>query len=215
VLRWQPEPILAARRDEISAAVAAQGGGRPALAEAVQAALLREQADRMQALRIALATIAVAIQPGTLASATEARFTILLPRGQEGSIETALQSLPETVTSGAEADLRGPMPPVSFAAVRIDSAAAADVAAAWTALALPEQVNGAGLRQYWRRAASRLHPDHGGQPAAPMVAAGSAFRLLRDLLPAQATQAPLSLHAVQRDAALRMHVRLTGLDLAA
>ena len=188
VLRWQPEDVVAARRAEIAEAASNAGGGRDALAEAVHSALARERTRRETSLHRALAGHALAMAPAG-AGPTETGLTVLLPAAGEAALEAALNALP----------------PVSFAAVRIDRAAPSEVANAWRTLALPDQVDAAALRQHWRDCAARLHPDRGGGDA-PMVNAGAAFRLLRDLLPAEDSERPWSLRALQRHAACRMSV---------
>lgn len=214
LLRWPAETVVAARRNEIAANAAGGGGGREALAASVAAALAREHVLRTSALHAALASVALAIQSAG-ASQTETGMTILLPRGGESAIDSALRSLDSRITANAEADLRGPLPPISFAAVRIDAAAPADVAAAWKTLALPERVDAALLRRHWRSVAARLHPDSGCKSDAPMVEAGAAFRLLRDLLPSESTEPPRSLPILQREAAARMRVHLSDSALVA
>jgi hypothetical protein len=207
VLRWQGDAVVAARRAEIAAAADAAGGGRTALAEAVEAALARERLQREAALRAAVAPVAVAVAAAG-AGATETGLTVLLPAdGGEAALEAALNALPDGVTANGTIDMRGPLPPVSFAAVRIDRAAPAEVAQAWRTLALPERVDAAGLRRHWRDCAARMHPDRAGGEDVAMASAGAAFRLLRDLLPAGDGALAWSLPALQRHAACRMSVR--------
>jgi hypothetical protein len=214
LLRWPAEAVVAARRNEIAADAAGGGGGREALAASVSAALARERVLREGALQAALAGVSLAIQPAG-AGQTEIGMTVLLPRCGEAALETALHSLDQRITENAQADVRGPLPPISFAAVRINAAAPADVAAAWKTLALPERVDATTLRQHWRSVAARLHPDRGCQSDAPMVAAGAAFRLLRDLLPSEPSEPPRSLPILQREAAARMCVHLSDTALVA
>jgi len=210
VLRWPAEAVVAARREEIASHAIAGGGGRQALAEAVQAALARDRNTREAGLRASLAGIALATLPAG-AGQTETGITVLLPAGAEAQLERVLQALPQEVSDLAEADLRGPLPPISFASVRIDDAAPGELLAAWRALELPEEVDCAALRKHWRTTAARLHPDRGAKSDAPMAEAGAAFRLLRDLLP-PAAGAMRSLDALQREAAGRMRVRLVEMD---
>ena len=212
VLRWEPEAVVAAHRDDIAAAVHAHGGGRTILAEAVAAALAQERDRREAALRQVVAKLARAIVPAG-SSQTEVGLTVMLPAGAEAALEAALNSLPADIASDCSIDMRGPLPPVSFAAVRIDHAEAADVARAWKTLALPARVNAAALRHHWRDSAARLHPDRDTGDDGLMIAAGAAFRLLRDLLPSAADQAPFSLLALQRHAACRMSVSAPLLEL--
>jgi len=210
VLRWLAEPVLEARRDEIR--VASAGTGRAGLAEAVGAALGRERALREGALQAALARVARAVKPAG-AGITETGFTVLLPAAGEAALETALSGLDPDIAAGASADLRGPLPPISFAAVRVERAAPQDVAQAWRMLGLPDRVDAGSLRRHWHACAARLHPDHGAEEAAPIREANAAFRLLRGLLPAGAAEEPWSLQALQRRGALRLHVPSASLEM--
>jgi len=177
VLRWQPEPVVRANR----AALATAGTSPAALAEAVQGVLARDRAARATALRAALHGTALAmIEAG--AGDTETGLTVLVAAESDAALEAALQALPAAVADGAQADLRGPLPPLSFCAVRIVATKAGDVAAAWHDLALPARIDALGLRQQWRAQAVRLHPDLGARDDAPIAAAGAAYRLLRGLL---------------------------------
>jgi hypothetical protein len=201
VLRWSPEAVAASRRAEIAVSA---GQGAAALAEAVAAALARERDLRAAALRAALQPVALALAPAE-GGAAEAGITVLLPAGEEAVLERALHSLPDAVTAGATADLRGPLPPLSFAAVRLASAAPAEVAQAWRLLDLPDRIDDAALRRQWRSTAARLHPDRGAVDDAPIAAAGNAFRLLRGLLPAASGQA-WTLSALQQRGLRRLVV---------
>jgi hypothetical protein len=206
VLRWQPEAVVAAQRTNIADRAAAGGGSRAALGEAVAAVLAAERERRESALRAALGRTALALRTAG-AGPAEIGITVLLPAGADTVLEAALQSLPADITADAEADLRGPLPPVSFAAVRIDRAAPAAVADAWHNLALPARIDAGSLHRHWRDCAARLHPDRGTTDSSPMQQAGAAFRLLRDLLPSGPDEKPWSLPALQRHAACRMKVQ--------
>jgi hypothetical protein len=210
VLRWLAEPVLEARRSEIQ--VAAAGTGKAGLAEAVGAALGRERALREGALQAALARVARAVKPAG-AGITETGFTVLLPASEEAALENALNGLEPDIAAGASADLRGPLPPISFAAVRVESAAPRDVAQAWRRLGLPDHVDTASLRRHWHACAARLHPDHGAAEAAPIREANAAFRLLRGLLPADGAGEPWSLPALQRRGRLRLQVPSPSLEM--
>jgi hypothetical protein len=209
ILRWQAEPVVAARRAEIAkVAVAGQAG----LADAVAAALGREREKREAALMQALAPVALSVLPAR-SGTTETAITALVPAGGEAVLETALCGLAPDISDGAAADLRGPLPPISFAAVRVARAAPGEVAAAWNRLALPEWVDAAALRQHWHACAARLHPDHGARDDGPITEAGAAFRLLRGLLPAEAPEKPITLAALQRRAAMRLQVPAPPLEM--
>ena len=201
ILRWQAEAIVAARRDMIANA----GGGQAGLAAAVQAALALERAMREAGLHAALADIALAVVPAGTAE-TETGLTVLLPADGIAALENALGALPESVSAGATADLRGPLPPLSFAAVRVASASPEALAQAWQVLALPAGIDADGLKRQWHECAGRLHPDHGAGDHGRMAEAGAAFRLLRSLLPAPEPDRAWTLAALQKRGARRLLV---------
>jgi hypothetical protein len=203
ILRGAAEPVVAARRAEIAGASA---DGAAALAEAMAAALRAERAARAAALRAALAPHVLAIANADMAAGeTETALTVLVPAGGEAAVEAALQALPAFAAADASADLRGPLPPVSFSACRMASGDPAEVARAWHMLALPAQADAELLAQHWRALAFRLHPDRQepAAPAAPIVAAGAAYRLLREVGRA-AGRGPWTLAALQRRAGPRL-----------
>jgi hypothetical protein len=179
ILRWSPEAVLAPQRETLAALA-----GRDQLAEGIAAVLREARACRMAALRTALTTqgIALAADPPTEGD-TEIGVTALVPRDGEALIEAAFALMPPEATMGASADLRGPLPPISFAPLRVTALEAAAVDAAWRALDLPEQLDAADLTRRWREIAVRLHPDQAGAAADParLDAAGQAYRLLRGI----------------------------------
>jgi hypothetical protein len=192
VLRWVPERVLEGRREAIKQQVAAAGGGRTALGQAIGAALAEEQAMRSAALAEAMSAVVVAMQPGQPGSETEARLSVLIEHGTERLLEGALAGLPAQVTDGASADLRGPMPPVNFAALRVLRPDAAACVRAWDALGLPTMIEPNELPALYRRLAYVLHPDRAGMPdaaaasgtgnaGAPMAEVADAYRLLRGI----------------------------------
>ncbi len=184
-MRWPAEPALARRRDDIAAAAAGAGAGPAGLAEAVQAALRAEQAFRSDALREALAPLVLDIaSQGNAASETETTLTVLVPRHGEAAIEAAFAAMPAEATREASADLKGPLPPFSFATCTIASADADELARAWSQLALPPETDTGDLNRRWRAAAFEAHPDR-NQPIsgnAPIEELGASYRLLRDVL---------------------------------
>jgi hypothetical protein len=137
-LRWQAETVLAAQRDGIAAEAARAGGDHRALASAVAAALASARRERLEALRAAIGGFARAVLERASAPETEAGLTVLVERSGDGAIEAALGRLPPAIQAGASADLRGPMPPVSFAAASVQRITAHEIADAWRLLGLPE-----------------------------------------------------------------------------
>jgi hypothetical protein len=178
ILRWPPEPVLAAQRERFA------GLGRAALAEAVAAALAEARAFRLGALRAALRDVVLEIaEASPVAEDAAAGLTLLVPSGGEAVIEAALGRLPPEATAGASADLRGPLPPLGFAAVRLAEVPAGAVERAWHLLGLPEALPSEDLTRHWRGLATRLHPDRAGPAADParFAEAAAAYRLVRSL----------------------------------
>lgn len=194
VIRWAPDAVLAPRR---AALAEVAGKGDPALlADAVKSALQAEHAARCAALLEALHRHVLAVAPVTgTGNDTEIAVTVLVPRGQESHIELALGEIPAALVAGADADLRGPMPPVSFHAVRLASVDTADMTRAWRLLSLPEKVDQTLLHRQWRAMAAASHPDrHQGASAEAFTDITEAYRLLRPLLDTE----PRSLRSLLR-----------------
>ncbi len=209
VLRWSAEAVVAAKRAEIAdeAARPGQDGDvcRAAMAQAVSNALGRERAMREAALRAALAP--AVLRMAELGNGpAQTGLTVLVPAGGEAAIESALQTMPDSASALAEIDLRGPLPPVSFAAVRVTQAEPGDIARAWRLLAMPDTADAARLRAAWVAAANCVHPDHAG-PASTgdaMADVNGAYRLLCAASSAHARTAGWSLRQLQRRAALHL-----------
>lgn len=174
IVSWPVDVLLAPHRDALGAA-----RGREALAEAVRGALAGAIEERRRAFLAALGPVAAATAP-LGATDTQCAMTLLLDPADLPALEQALAALPEAVTAGASADLRGPMPAVSFASVRL--LPAADMAAAWAVLDLPGRITAPELQAHWRRVARRAHPDHAGGDGGAMAAATAAFRAVQAAL---------------------------------
>jgi hypothetical protein len=193
-IAWTPEAVLAPCRQSL----AAHAKSRETLAAAVAETLALAREKRAAALRAALVPIALdhlTLAPGECA----AGLTILTEPGADAAMTTALTAMPEA--DMLTADLRGPMPPISFKPIRLASADAASIATAWHGLALPDRADRASLTRAWRRLIPGLHPDHGATDARGLQSANAAYRLLRALLPHQGT---LTLRQAQQHGALRL-----------
>lgn len=176
VLRWQAEDVLRAQRTELATL-----GGREALAEGVQRHLAQARALRAQALEMVLAPASfarIALEGEECACG----FSVLVSRNAEAGLEATLHRFPAALGQGIAADLRGPLPPLSFASVKLRADCTAPAQAAWRSLELPEQLDHAVLQRHWHNRARQLHPDAGGTDQAAMAAAGDHLRLLRGLL---------------------------------
>lgn len=202
-LRWAAEPVVARHRTELAAAA---GQGKAALAEAVRAALLVERSRREAALLTALAPAVLAFASGGVACTdTEVAVTLLVNADAETPVEAVLEALPADHAEDASIDLRGPLPPLSFSAVRIVTAETHDISRAWQLLGLPDRVDLATLRRQWHQGASAVHPDRRFDKGTVTVAElTSAYRLLRPLLPNDAGAKFQTLNSLLRHAGPRL-----------
>jgi hypothetical protein len=191
ILRWSPEAVLSARRNEL------QPGPRRAMAEAIAALLQTEVAARRTALAAALRPCALGMaEAAPVQGDAETGVTLIIPAGGEAMIESALGSLPGFATADARCELRGPLPALIQGALRILPCDPAALGAAWDRLALPESLEAGELTPRWRSLATRLHPDTGapGASTAAMAEASAAYRLLRQQV--QRQSGPLSRKAL-------------------
>jgi hypothetical protein len=213
VMRWPAEAVVALHREAIAAAAA--GGGPAALARAVEAVLEAERHRRFEALRAVMAPVVQATR-ALGGGPAETGLTVLVSPGGDTVIEAALARLPADVGDTVSVDLRGPLPPVSFAAVRLCHANPDEIACAWRLLGLPPRVDSGQLRSRWLAAASDLHPDRARKAGAAeaMVAVNQAYAVLRNAL-AQADGAAWTLQQLQRRAARHFAVPRTLRELAA
>jgi hypothetical protein len=202
VLRWLPEIALEGHRAAL-ALVAAQRDPA-ALGVAIGDALRAERTRRETSLVAALSGSVTALsQGGAVGSETEIAITVLVSRGGEGAIEDALDRIPSDQATGVTADLRGPMPPVSFAAVRLVRIDHADIVRSWQILGLPHRADATSLHQKWRTLAAAAHPDRfPGEPASAIqfTEITESYRLLRTLLGAQ----PGSIDSLKRHTGYRV-----------
>jgi hypothetical protein len=225
-LRWSPQAVVAHRRAEI--AEAASGGGPAALADAVAAALRADRGRREAALVMALAPVVLAFAPGGAAAAEAELVVTVLVGGSAGAdggtsggvaaVEVALEALPVEYFADTVIDMRGPLPPLSFAAVRLAETGAEAVGQAWRILALPlddhdSRIDAAALHRQWRNRAAAAHPDVQSGPEAAAVSLAEvteAYHLLRALMrdtqpvATQAATARFSLRELQGRAGLRL-----------
>lgn len=186
-LRWPVEHWLVSHRPRL---MAAQASGElrdsTALAAAIAQAMVDEAAQRAARLEAALAPAVLRLARLPAGAETELSFVLLVPRAREEIIEQALQALPADLSAGGSAELRGPMPPVNFAAWQVAEAEEPALRAAWALLGLPERVDAEVLRLRWRDRAANLHPDRTLAPGdgGAMAEMRGAYRLLAPLLDA-------------------------------
>ncbi len=184
VARWSPQAVLAHHRATLSEVAATHNSA--SLASTV-AAILKQVRDRRAALLSdALTTAGLALAPsGGSMTETELSWTVLTPPCGDHTIEAALLGVPSQEVTDMDVDLRGPMPPVSFHAVRLLRIAPSEAANSWRLLDLPERVDPSALHRQWRALAATCHPDRSVNETAAaerFVALGAAYRLLRPLV---------------------------------
>jgi hypothetical protein len=184
VLRWSPEAVVAAHRAELAETM--MSAGKSALAEAVAGVLRADRARREAALLASLSSAVLAIAP-PIGTDTEVALTVLVRSDEAASMEAALESLSGPAVADASLDLRGPLPALSFFAVRLATVEQGQVASAWRRLDLPERIDLSTLHRQWRQRAAALHPDRWQGTETLDVNAVSdvteAYRTLRSLLP--------------------------------
>ncbi len=182
VLRWKAEPIVARNRDTLAAAAPF---GPQALADSIQAVLRADRNRREAALLQALAPAVIATAANGAAGAdTELCLTVLVTASGDAAVEAALDSLDAENTENATIDMRGPLPPLSFNAVRLATRTVPSVGLAWQVLGLPDRADRATLHRHWRQHAAVAHPDRHSDPVDRSLAdLTDARHLLRDLLP--------------------------------
>jgi len=159
VLSWTPEGVLARDRAQVAAEAQALGGGRTGMAQAVADALRADRLVRTAELRSVLAPLVLDVTETPAASDLELRLQILVARNGEASIEHALSRLGPRATLGAAADLRGPLPPLAFAAIEVQELDRASIDAAWRRIGLGPEADAATLTRAWRQLAFTHHPD--------------------------------------------------------
>ncbi len=182
VLQWTPEQVAARTRTVIAAAT---GGRRRSLTAAVAVALQAERDSLEKALLAALRPVVLAIADrGASRTATETTISVLGSLQSKAVIQATVDALPPEQVAAATIDIRGPLPPVNFTAVRVATVGERDVSNAWQTLDLPDRIDLVILQQQWRLRAAAVPPDRAaladGATVSDMTAA---YRLLRDLVP--------------------------------
>jgi hypothetical protein len=131
ILRWPAPTVLEPHRAGLA------GLPRAALAGAVADLLATEREARRAALRSALHPAVLAIaEADPVGEDAACAATVVVPRAGEAAIEAALAGLPDTATRDAAAELRGPLPPLAFSALRVADVASDTVRRAWMLLGL-------------------------------------------------------------------------------
>ena len=200
-MRWPSTALLSPpRRDRV----------RRYLAEAVAAALQAERDSREAALLAALRPAVLGFaKAGAARAETAISVTVLASAEGEAAVEAALDALAPEHLEAATIDMRGPLPPLSFTAVRLVTVPEHDVFSAWQTLSLPDRIDLATLHRQWRLRAAAVHPDRQASQAVPaedvtVSEMTSAYRLLRDLLPRPDTAETFTLPGLLRRAGPRL-----------
>lgn len=206
VLRWTPQHVVAKNRADIAVAA---GKGPQILADAVATALLAERDGRETALLAALQPAVPGFaKSGAARGETEISVTVLTPRQGDAAVETALDTMMPEHVEAATIDMRGPLPPLSFSAVRLTNVPEQDITNAWQTLSLPDRIDLAALHRQWRLRAAIVHPDRQAQSGLDDMGTVSgmtaAYRLLRDLLPHGGPGETFTLTSLQRRSGPRL-----------
>ncbi|HVY17981.1 MAG TPA: GvpL/GvpF family gas vesicle protein [Rhodopila sp.] len=185
-LRWSPRAAVNHASPHLM-----QASGRSERVAGIRAALRTERARQEARLlnTLSRAVLAFATDPAR-GTGTGIRVTALIRTGAEAAMEAALEALEEPDLA---IELHGPLPPLTFAPVRIATTATAEIAAAWAALELDDRIGRDGLRMQWNTRVASLRPDrqrHRLSGAAPgMAGLTDAYRMLHALLPPDGTEA--------------------------
>jgi hypothetical protein len=194
-LRWPSNVVAARHQSEIVPAASlrapgispAASLGAPIFAEAAGSVPPAERNRRAAALLAALRPAVLAFaEGGAAATGCQVAVTVLMATNAgAAAIEAALDGLATEYAEGCGIDIRGPLPPLSFPAVRLAMTDADAVTHAWSTLGLGNRVDLAALHRCWRQGAVAAPP--GRQPDIPITGATvaeltTAYRLLRDLL---------------------------------
>lgn len=149
-LRWPVDHWLSAHRARLSDGSLRDG---TALARAIANAMAETAAERALRVEAVLAPIVLRVAR-VPAGETELSFALLVPRGREEIIERGLQLLPQDLSRGGSAELRGPMPPVHFAAWQVAEAEGPALRAVWALRGMPRQIEAEALVQRRLRCAA-------------------------------------------------------------
>ncbi|WP_291298551.1 hypothetical protein [Elioraea sp.] len=141
-----------------------------------------------------IATLRAALSTDGLGFRVQARdgrlvLSVLLPAGSGPLVAVSVAAsgsvgISGSVgTAGTPLTIEGPLPPLAFAAFRIEAAEHAAVSRAWAMLALKADADRGELARRWRTLAFALDPSGEGRPAArrPLAEAGRAVALLHGL----------------------------------
>jgi hypothetical protein len=167
-----------------------------------QAEHTRHEARLLNTLSRAVLALAA---DGSSRSDASVSVTALIEAGCEHRLDAALEALEEPDLT---VELHGPLPPLTFAPVRIAMTEAVEITGAWQTLELGELSSRTHLHRQWRGLAASLRPDLQGNRlsgAAPGIAGlTDAYRLLRGVLPSDGSAVTLT--ATLRHAGRRLVV---------
>ena len=205
VLHWAREPVVTRHR---ATPAAAAGQDKAALTEAADSVLRAKRSQCEAALLTVLAPTVLAFASGGVACVeTEIVVTLLVNAGAEATVKAALDALPAKHAENASIDMRGPLPPLSFSAVRLVTVEARDINRAWQLLDLSDRVDLASLHRQWRQRTASAHPDRRpAKGAVTVIELAEAYRLLRSLLLTDAAVRFQTLNSLLRHASPRLVV---------
>ncbi|MBB5751384.1 GvpL/GvpF family gas vesicle protein [Prosthecomicrobium pneumaticum] len=144
-------------------------------AQAADSARARAAERRDRARRVLIERLApicrdlIVTEPGD--PSVIAELALLVPRRAAEALDDALESVDQSFAGQLALRLVGPLPPYSFATVHVHLGTMAAAEAARRLLGVPAGADPAALRQAYRHAIRRVHPDLVPEGAEPIEAA--------------------------------------------
>jgi len=186
IVRRLAQPTVSRQRVAIEERCA--GGSDLAMSEVMPNSLREAWAEREAALLAVLKPSVLALGQ-VCHSETQMSITVLLPAEGDVAVKAALAGLPKEIFADCTFDMHGPLPPLSFSAVKLAKVGQGEVVRAWRRLDLPECVDASSLHWHWRLREASAHSDRkpktkAASADAEVIEITKAYHLLRDLLPA-------------------------------
>lgn len=171
--------VIGAAADPLAEALARDGAARQWEVTVTAAGPESSAAGFAMALRTAILPHALGLRVGAVRGGIVLK--LLLPAGAADALARAVDAVGD---HGVAVALEGPLPPLSFAAFRLERAESEAVSRAWAMLALRDAADSDEIARRWRGLAFALDPRLGSAPRRtlrPLRAAERAYGLLRGL----------------------------------
>lgn len=190
VVTWDLATVfqeIAAEEEIVRAKARAAGrshgqAARVAVGEKVKRLLDRRRSELQDQMIFRLRDVALDLVTNPLLDdRMVTNIALLLNEADREALDRRLAELDEEFQAGLNFRCVGPLPPYSFATVEVEVPTYAAVCAARQRLGLGERATLIEIRQAYRRAAARLHPDvnpEGGHAGVRMAELAEAYRTL-------------------------------------